>query len=109
MTIDELNEFSMKMIVKSGDARTAINKALDALLEENDEEYEKLMGDAKEFLKEAHNAQTQVLSKTIADPNMYPNILFTHAQDTMMTIMSEQNTAKHIAKVYRTLKEKINA
>lgn len=108
MTIDALNEKSMEMIVKAGAGRTAINRAMNALLEDNKEEYEALMEEAKQSLKEAHEAQTDVLTETITDPAFAPNILFTHAQDTMMTIMSEMNTAKHIARAYWKLQEKIN-
>lgn len=108
MTIDTINEKAMEMIVKAGAGRTAVNRAMNALLEEDFEQYDALIKEAKQSLKEAHEAQTDVLSGTIADPEYSPNILFTHAQDTMMTIMSELNVAQQIAKVYNKLLEKIN-
>ena len=37
-----------------------------------------------------------------------PDILFTHAQDTLMTVMSEINTARHLAKIMKKLKEIAN-
>lgn len=100
MTVDELNEKAMEMIVSAGAGRTALNVALDALSEGNREKYEEMMKEAQAKMKEAHAAQTVALQETITQPNTYPNILFTHAQDTLMTVMSEINTAKHIAKLY---------
>ena len=106
MTIDELNEKSMEMIVAAGAARTALNQALDNI--DDVEKYDALMEEARKKITESHTAQTKVLQGTITDVNFYPNILFTHAQDTLMTIMSELNTAKAIGKVYRRLLEKVN-
>ena len=106
MTVDELNEKAMEMIVSAGAGRTALNVALDALSEGNKEKYEEMVTEAK--AKEAHAAQTAVLQETITDPSIRPNILFTHAQDTLMTVMSEINTAKHIAKLYTKVLELSN-
>ena len=105
MTVDELNEKAMEMIVSAGAGRTALNVALDALSEGNKEKYEEMVTEAKAKMKEAHTA---VLQETITDPSIRPNILFTHAQDTLMTVMSEINTAKHIAKLYTKVLELSN-
>ncbi len=106
MTLDELNEKSMEMIVAAGAARTALNEALDHI--DDVEKYDELMEEARVQITKSHTAQTKVLQGTITDPNFYPNILFTHAQDTLMTVMSEINTAKAIGKVYRRVLEKID-
>ena len=108
MTIEELNEKAMEMIVSAGAGRAALNAPLDSLSEGNKEKYEELMKEAHAKMKEAHGAQTAVLQETITDPDVYPNILFTHAQDTLMTVMSEINTAKHIAKLYTKVLELTN-
>lgn len=108
MTVDALNEKAMEMIVCAGAGRTALNIALDALCEGNTEKYDQMMAEAKAKMKEAHAAQTEVLQETITAPEFYPNILFTHAQDTLMTVMSELNTAKHIARLYTKVLELSN-
>ena len=108
MTVDTLNEKAMLMIVNAGAGRTALNIALESLMAGDQEKYESMMEEAKGKMKEAHAAQTSVLQETIADPDAKPNILFTHAQDTLMTVMSEINTAKHIAKLYEKVVEMIN-
>ncbi len=109
MSIDELNEQAMQMIVHAGNGRTLLNKALDALYNGDEDSYQAEMEAAKKEMVLAHNAQTNVLQQTITDEEMRPNILFTHAQDTLMTVMSEINTAKHLAKLYMKIKEMTDA
>lgn len=105
MTTDEMNSQAMEIIVNAGNGRTLLNKALEALYEGDEELYNLHMEAAKKEMIAAHAAQTKVLQSTIADEEVRPNILFTHAQDTLMTIMSEMNIAKHLAKVVRMIKE----
>ena len=52
MTVDELNEKAMEMIVSAGAGRTALNVALDALSEGNKEKYEEMVTEAKAKMKE---------------------------------------------------------
>lgn len=108
MTVEALNEKAMEIIVNAGAGRTAMNVAIDALCDDDFEKYEEMMAEAKAKMKDAHAAQTAVLQETITDPEAYPNILFTHAQDTLMTVMSEINTAKHIAKLYAKVRERFD-
>ena len=103
MTLEELNGQAMEMIVHSGNGRNMLNQALDALYDGDEETYE-----AKKEMQTAHAAQTKVLQETITDPEAKPDILFTHAQDTLMTVMSEINTARHLAKIMKKLKEIAN-
>lgn len=51
MTVDELNEKAMEMIVSAGAGRTALNVALDALSEGNKEKYEEMVTEAKAKMK----------------------------------------------------------
>lgn len=105
MTTEEMNAQAMEIIVNAGNGRTLLNKALEALYEGNEEVYNAHMEEAKKEMIAAHVAQTKVLQSTITDEEAKPNILFTHAQDTLMTIMSEMNIAKHLAKIIRMIKE----
>ena len=104
MTLEELNGQAMEMIVHSGNGRNMLNQALDALYDGDEETYEAKMTEAKKEMQTAHAAQT----KALTDPEAKPDILFTHAQDTLMTVMSEINTARHLAKIMKKLKEIAN-
>lgn len=103
MTLDELNSKAMEMIVASGQARTALNKALDALMDDNYNLCEEMMEEAKKHITASHTAQTKVLQGTAMDEEFKPNILFTHAQDNLMTVMSEINIGKQLIRVYKKL------
>ncbi|MFA9378309.1 MAG: PTS lactose/cellobiose transporter subunit IIA [Lachnotalea sp.] len=105
MTTEEMNTQAMEIIVNAGNGRTLLNKALEALYEGDEDVYNSYMEAAKKEMVAAHVAQTNVLQSTITDEEIKPNILFTHAQDTLMTIMSEMNIAKHLAKIVRMIKE----
>lgn len=105
MTTDEMNEQAMEIIVTAGNGRTLLNQALEGLYEGDEELYNANMEAAKKEMIAAHAAQTKVLQSTVTDEEVKPNILFTHAQDTLMTIMSEMNIAGHLAKIVRMIKE----
>ena len=106
VTNEALNEHAMQIILYAGEARNYINMALDALYECNEEEYEEKIKEARKASLAAHAEQTKVLQETIENQDMRLTILFTHAQDTLMTVMSEMNTAKHLAKIINMIKEK---
>ena len=109
MTLEELNGQAMEMIVHSGNGRNMLNQALDALYDGDEETYEAKMTEAKKEMQTAHAAQTKVLQETITDPKADTySMLFAHAQDTLMTVMSEINTARHLAKIMKKLKEIAN-
>lgn len=102
-------KISMNIILPAGDARNKANEALDAIMDGDEEKADKLMFEAKEFVKQAHKAQTDVLQSLAAkeyageeEPKL--PMLFIHAQDTIMTIMSEVNMAEKLIKMYKKLK-----
>ena len=106
MTLEELNGQAMEMIVHSGNGRNMLNQALDALYDGDEETYEAKMTEAKKEMQTAHVAQKKALD--LLRSQLDTHILFTHAQDTLMTVMSEINTARHLAKIMKKLKEIAN-
>lgn len=106
MTKEQLAEHAMQMIVHAGEARNNLNIALNALYDEDEEKYNEHIKIAKKEITASHQAQTKVLQETIMDDDLNLTILFTHAQDTLMTVMSEVNVAKHLAKIMRKINTK---
>lgn len=108
----ELNQFTntaMQIILHAGDARTAALDSMDALMNGNAEESEKLMKEAKEKIVEAHKYQTDILQAEMryegtGSASQVP-LLFIHAQDTIMTIMSEVNMIEKMEKMYKKISE----
>lgn len=104
-------QISMKIILPAGEARTKSSEAFEELLNGNFEKCDSLLKEANEYIKEAHKAQTDVLQTLAAreyengkDDVVLP-MLFIHAQDTIMTIMSEVNMIEKMAKMYKELKK----
>lgn len=95
--LDTLNEQAMQMILKAGDARALITQSYDELKNKNIEAFEKILEDAHEKLVEAHRIQTKCIQDQIEmEENLY-SVLFSHAQDTLMTVNSEYEMTKRIA------------
>lgn len=101
MTENPIIETAMQIIVYAGDGRNYIKEALDAAMEDNDTL-------AEEKLKTAHECQTDLIQKEAEGESCSYSLLFTHAQDTMMTIYSELHMAEKMIAMYRRLNEKIN-
>lgn len=102
---NQLNQLSMEMILKAGNARESIMQALTFA---ETKEYKKA-GDflqvAKAEIDEAHILQTGVVQQEAKGEEYYYSMLFTHAQDTLMTIQSEYNIAVHLIRI---LKKQMN-
>lgn len=103
--MDELMEFfnsnAMEIILHAGDARLAIMTALDALAEKKMECVEEKMKEALEEIQEAHHIQTSVIQSVASQETQeHYSILFTHAQDTLMTIYSEYNLANKMIQIF---------
>ena len=102
-----LIQVSMQIILNAGDARTEAFGALDlAKKGEFDAAAEKIKK-AEEAIRQAHQAQTDVLQAEMGGEEHELCILFIHAQDTLMTIYSEIIVAKQLYKVFCALDERI--
>lgn len=108
-SVEELNQAAMQIILHAGDCRKYLNDAINAVYEEEDKMVvkEKLKA-AKLEITEAHRIQTAMIQNTIMNENQPASLLFTHAQDTLMTINSELLMVKHMLKLYEKLEGKIN-
>lgn len=108
VTNEELNTAAMQIILFAGNSRNLINEALSTLEENFDFDCADLkMKEAKEEITKAHKIQTNMIQSTIEDDELITTLLFTHAQDTLMTIYSELNMAVHMIKMYHVLETKI--
>lgn len=91
---------TMNIIISAGDARVFISKALDDIGDFNYESAKKNMEKANEKLVIAHRLQTKKMQEEAEGDQVEYSLLFTHAQDTLMTIMSEYNLTKHLIIVF---------
>lgn len=93
----------------AGDARLACKESLDCLMEGRLEEAKECMKKADAEIAQAHHVQTDCIQGAIAGEEFEYNVLFAHAQDTLMTIYSEIMVAKQMTKMYETLDAKLKA
>ncbi|MDB7980369.1 PTS lactose/cellobiose transporter subunit IIA [Faecalicoccus pleomorphus] len=101
-----LTSISMKIIWHSGNARTKANKALDELAEHKFDRAKELMEEARNEIILAHQAQTKIIQEEASGEHYEPSLLFSHAQDTLMTIMSELNITEKLIMLFETLENK---
>lgn len=104
---EQMAEVAMQIILHAGDARNLIMQALDAAADGKYEEAEADLKEAKEELRQAHVHQTGVVQSEAAGTRYEYSLLFTHAQDTVMTIFTEFNMAKKMIALYQKADERL--
>lgn len=101
MNEDELNKVSMQIILHAGDARNQITEAMNRISDQEFDAAQQLLDDAQDNLRKAHESQTTTIQDAASGVEVPYSVLFSHAQDTLMTIMSELNITKQLLKMFR--------
>lgn len=100
---------AMQIILYAGDARTYTEKALDCLELDQYGEAEEWMAKARESIIRAHQEQTNIIQADAAGDKLEYSMLFTHAQDTLMTNYGEYHVAEKMVRLYKALSKKIES
>lgn len=103
--MNEREQAIMQLILHSGSAKT---HAYEALRQVNEGKYEKAdeeMQLANDEITSAHNAQTSLLQEEAAGGKMEITGLFLHAQDHLMTTISEMNLIKQIMELRKIVND----
>lgn len=101
---NNLIEVAMQIILHAGDARNLADEAFQiAKTGEFAKAHEKLK-EANSAILEAHKAQTKVIQDETRGIKHEPSLLFNHAQDTLMTIISEIKITKKLVEVLELTK-----
>lgn len=93
---------SMAIIMSAGNARTKANEALDELAAFHFDIAKQKIKEARENILKAHQEQTSIIQGEAAGNHYDACLLFSHAQDTLMTIMSEVNLAEKMIMVFES-------
>lgn len=105
-TIEQLNSAAMQIILHAGDCRNLLNEAINDLLDDkSEEEVKDKITQAKKEIMKAHVIQTDMIQSSINEEELQTTLLFTHAQDTLMTINSEVNLVQSMIRLYRKLEK----
>ena len=105
---EQLITAAMQIILYAGNARTFCSQAVDQANDDNFDEADKLMKQAKEEITKAHVSQTNIIQDEARGIEYPHSLLFTHAQDTLMTIKSEPNISEKIIMALRKISFFIN-
>lgn len=106
-TMEELIPAAMEIVVHAGDARLHARNALKAVQQQDFEEAERLMGEAKREIEQAHSAQTTIVQNSARGVDYEYSMLFNHAQDTLMTINSEVELTRTLIDTFRVYADMI--
>ena len=104
--MEQLEMKIMNIIINAGDCKNHAYMALSKVNEGEYEECDKEIQLSNEALSKAHDAQTEMLQKEAAGEKVDLSLLFIHAQDHLMTAISEKNLIEQIIdlrKVVNTL------
>lgn len=106
---DKIVQTAMQIILYAGNAREEIRKATEDIKNLDEQSYTEHVKKAKELLRQAHVSQTNIIQDEAKGVHHEINILFIHAQDTLMTIMSELNMLETLGGVLVIFGKKIKA
>lgn len=99
------DQIIMGLILHSGDAKQHIYLALNQVKQGKFEESDKEIQLAEDALTEAHNMQTSFLAQEAGGNKSEITALFVHAQDHLMTTITEINLIKEIIELRKELKK----
>lgn len=102
----DINMVAMEVILNAGDGRTCIDQALESMAQLDFDAVEAHLKEAEAKILKAHNAQTDTIQRQAAGEDVEYSLLFTHAQDTLMTISAELHMAQKMVPVVRALAAK---
>lgn len=100
---------AMEIILHAGDARVKCKEALKAVAAADFAAARERMREASAEITEAHRVQTDAIQGEASGESVGYSLLFTHAQDTLMTVNSEINMSKQLIGVFEAYEARISA
>lgn len=102
--MEELETQIFEIISHSGTARANLYEALTAARNGNIEESKTLMDEADQEMTLAHNVQTKLITADLEGKTKI-SLLLIHAQDQLMTTMSEQTLIQQLISMQEEINE----
>lgn len=102
---DERMQLVMGIIMAGGNAKNYAVQAISAAKAGNFDEAEEMLKEANQAIVEAHNVQTDMLTKEAQGIHTEIDLYMVHAQDHLMTGITFVDLAKEIISVYKRLDE----
>ncbi len=104
MNYEELTEISMQIIASAGMSRSCSIEALGFARKGDFEESEKKLKEAETFYYEAHEYQTELITKeTSSEEPFNLNLILVHAQDHLTMALISIDNAKELIEIYKRI------
>ena len=101
----DLYEMAFGLILNAGNSKSKSMMAIEAAREFEFEEAEKLVAEAEEDLRAAHQTQTDLIQGEARGEKMDLNLIMVHAQDHLTTAMIMVDQAREFINLYRLISE----
>ena len=101
MTKEEVTMVGLEIVAYAGDARTKLLLALEDAQKKNFAACDQLIREADDLLKDAHNAQTDLLAMEARGESAEIGFISIHAQDHLMTTILLRDVMKHLINIYK--------
>lgn len=95
-----------EIISHGGDARGFAYEALKSAKENDIDKAKELLEKAQEELDLAHNTQTKLIQKELSGDDLKMSLLMVHAQDQLMTAISEKNLIEQMVEMFKIIHNK---
>ncbi|MFS4465225.1 PTS lactose/cellobiose transporter subunit IIA [Staphylococcus haemolyticus] len=95
-----------EIIAHGGNAKSLAYEALNSATEGNFEEAKKFLDESEQEMAEAHKTQTRLIQDEINGEKIDTSLLMIHAQDHLMTALSEKSLIEKMIELYKKLEEK---
>ncbi|WP_420824108.1 PTS lactose/cellobiose transporter subunit IIA [Thermoflavimicrobium daqui] len=103
---NNLEQEIFQIISHAGTARSFAYEALQAAEDFDFLKADELLKQSEEELAEAHKTQTQLITAELNGEKLEKSLLLIHAQDHLMTAISEQKLIERIIRLTKKLREK---
>lgn len=100
-----LEQEIFNIILHAGNARRLAYEALEATETFDFDRADQLLKQAEEELEKAHETQTKLIQAEMNGTTFEKSLLLIHAQDHLMTAVSEQKLIERMIRVIKKLKE----
>jgi len=101
--MEQLEMTIMNIIINAGDCKNHAYMALGMVNDGKYEEAEKEIELANDALSKAHDSQTEMIQKEASGERIEISLLFVHAQDHLMTAISEKNLIEQIIELRKVV------
>ncbi|WP_165463611.1 PTS lactose/cellobiose transporter subunit IIA [Atlantibacter sp.] len=101
--MDDLETLIMELLVNAGAARSDALSALRLARNGDFAGAEQAMVQSRDFVKQAHKIQTQLIGMDEGSGKLPVNLITVHSQDHLMNAMVIQDLAEDLIELYRRL------